>query len=233
MTKLLPLKLSSLDIPTSNFSSPKSTHSSMFRAVEFPKGHAKSLSPAMFLNHRFRKPCPLPMIIQPEQYRDTPIYSDPGSPLLGCAHYTDRDNCFDFSPPRSSGEDTSEICDNSSSNGRNFDSGERYNQGIEDLEEPGNLSKTLAMKAEDLSRSSYMSLKCLGQALFRDEASWLSSALNRWKEPKSDCLPHILARNMPSGYEIEDWSSESTTTSYCEDEEDVLVRHFRSLCGRG
>lgn len=72
------------------------------------------------------------------------------------------------------------------------------------------------------SRSSNLSFQCLGgseglrKPLFREEGAWLSSPLNKWNNLKAECLPQLLAENMPVEHDIEGWLSD--TSSICGDD---------------
>ena len=217
MKKLLPFKLSSPNLPASDFFlSPESSHLSSFEADEYPNPQFHTPKLDKILNHEFGTPCPPSMNIRPEKYRDIPYCTEPGSPLLGLPYYADKDTRVDYSVTA----ENSNINNNQSSNDESF------NRGLGELTEPGDLRET---EERDVSRSSEMSFKCLGEALFYDEAAWLGSSSNRWNRLNSDCLPHVPSQNMPSSYDFEDWLSDSTKSSYCEDEGDVLVCLIQTL----
>jgi len=146
------------------------------------------------------------MTIRPNLYRDTPIYTEPGSPLLGRAYYTDEDVCFNCSPPGSS-------CDESCI----FHDYESSSEAITKDEVWGRQSEggSAAPKMKDVIRSSELSFKCLGESpsysnsLFRNEGAWLSSSR---KGSKSEPPLSAMVENRES------WLNDSI-----EDEELVSV----------
>jgi hypothetical protein len=216
MKRLLPLKLSS-SLPTTTWNSPKLPQRTTF-GFEVHPGHDSLLKNShQSSNQRFKAPPPI--TIRREKYRDTPVYTEPGSPLLSLVYFTDDQMCLS-SPP-------TESCDESSIFDR-YASHSSENNDFEDLDEDTPLPEGLSPRTNRHSRSSELSFKCLGEPgrpLFRDEGAWLSSPLSRWNAHKEDPFPQRLADNMPVERDIEGWLSTSETSSICDDaNEDLYVR---------
>lgn len=215
MKNLLPLTLSSsLPTPTSNSTTPPQR--STFGFEDQPAEDTPLRRSHQSSNRRFH--VPRPITIRREQYRDTPIYTEPGSPLLNLAYYTDEQVSLDSS---------AESCDETS-NIYGYASSSCESEDLEDLDEetplPVGFSPTRMNRRPP--RNSELSFKCLGElerSLFRDEAAWLSSPLNRWNASKTEPLPQLLAENMPGEHDIEGCLSPSDTSSFCGD--DLYVRN--------
>jgi hypothetical protein len=158
------------------------------------------------------------MTIRREQYRDTPIYTEPGSPLLNLAYSTDGEECHKSSPGDSYDE-SSIIHGYANTN----------DDSEEDLDGKIALPKgPPSMRRIRLSSDSDLSFKCVGEpgelchSLFASEGAWLSSPLNKWNGPKAKPLPQLPAENMPEEHDIEGWLSD--TSSVCSDGDDSYVR---------
>jgi hypothetical protein len=66
-------------------------------------------------------------------------------------------------------------------------------------------------------RTSDMSFHCMGEALYFDEAAWLSSSLEAWNSLKKDRSLHVLSQDMPRVEGIETWLSDISSFSDAED----------------
>lgn len=227
MKSLLPFKLSS-SLPTSTLNSPTPPHRSTFglenhpaESLEFRISHRASKNPRFHV--------PRPIVIRREQYRDTPIYTEPGSPLLNLAYYADDQACV---------ESSAESCDETSII-HEYASSSCESDDLEELDEktplPGESSPTRMNRQR--SRSSELSFKCLGESawpLFPDEGAWLSSPLNRRHMSKTDPFPHLLAENMPVENDLEKSLSPSNTSSICADDLYVSIEiPFHTLSTNG
>lgn len=219
MKRPLPLKLRSPPLPEEHWPSPASICRSTFGLLEVTNDDdttSRSVT-TQGLGESEQHP-----IIRPGQYRDTPVYTEPGSPLFGRAYYTDQDVCFSCSPPGSSCNEACIIHEYESLNEESDSDGEAwFTDGFD--EEPSVVTPKQT-KSQDDSRRSDLSFQCMGEdrpfrnCLFPDEAAWLSSS--RENSPRSKSLPQIPA-DMPVDYEADGWLSDSS--SCCEDESDVFV----------
>lgn len=160
---------------------------------------------------------PPPMTMRPEKYRDTPIYTEPGSPLLGRAYYTDDDACFACSP----GSSCDENCifhEYESSSDEASEGGDWFASLPEHFGE-GSSGATSQRKQ---STTSDMSFQCRGEPhhyatpLFRNEAAWLSSSSPpRPKGQPSDKHPVLSSPERNSTW-LDD-------TSSCDGDDEVVV----------
>lgn len=227
MKSLPPLKLSSSPPNSNSFPSSRLTQRSTFGLENFLWNDA-SESINHFQPRRRRLRLPRPTTIRREWYRDTPVYTEAGcrSPYL--AYYADEELYINSSPAESLTDEFSVIHEYASSCDAKCQ-GERLLEDFEkELPLPGGASSTTT---KGNSRDSDLSFKCLGEksrtsglgmSLFRDEAAWLRSPLNRWNGPKEESLPQLLADNMPVERDIEGWLSD--TSSDCESLDDLYVR---------
>ena len=215
MKTLLPLKLSSSQ-PTSTWSSLSAPHRSTFgfegHSAEQSQYRASHQSPSRRFN------IPRPVTIRREHYRDTPVYTEPGSPLLNLAYYTEEQNLE--SP-------ILESCDENSIFGE-YALSSVANEDFEGLDEDVPIAEgSLPAEANRLSRSSDLSFKCLGEARrsrFFHESARLSSRLNFESAAGEDAFPQDLANNMHVDHDIEGWLSLSETSSICDEaDEDSYV----------
>ena len=223
MKKLLPLKLSSPSLPDSSLSQlTGSTNRSSSATSESLTLHSHLPTTKNLSDPRFKKPRSPRLILRPEQYRDVPIYTELGSPVIGLPYYNCEDDYCDCSAPNS---EACNIQNKYSLNDEISYFGDRNVSSLEDLDERRNLPTTT--KVKDWSRTSDMSLKCLGEVLFHDEASWLSSPLQKGNRPRLDCTLDVLSHKAPIEHDIEDWLSESTNSSFFESEQDTQVSSGR------
>lgn len=75
---------------------------------------------------------------------------------------------------------------------------------------------------ESETRESSLSIQCIGDSLFHNEAARLSSPLNLWNQRDSQCLPHILSQSMPGEQRrVASWINDQDSCS--SDEDDALV----------
>jgi hypothetical protein len=215
MKNLLPLKLSSTTRSDQEWPSPTSSNRSTFGLLIPP--------PKSILERRARHSfVPPTMAIRPEQYRDTPIYTEPGSPLMGRAYYTDDDVCFSCSPPGSYCGDPYIVHEYESSSDGGYACGEWLRSVPENFVAGGSGNST------DGTRDSDLSFKCQGESspfetpLFRDEAAWLSSSspprgkFNRTANDEGEVITPITPE-----YGAEGWLDDAS--SYDGDDDDILV----------
>jgi hypothetical protein len=98
----------------------------------------------------------------PGRYRETPIYSEPGSPMLARAYFSEEDACYECPPPGAACE---ELCIVSSYE-ESSDSGsfESFTDSSISLHEskPQNLATKVSMSFIS-SRTSALSIQCIGQ----------------------------------------------------------------------
>lgn len=222
MKSMLPLKLSALyhteaEWPPSPSSIQRSTFSN---PVYAPSG-----SPSLRERRTKCRHSPTPMPIPPERYRDTPIYSDLGSPLLGRAHYSHEHVCFNCSPPGSSCNESCIFNGYETSSDEGSDVDLIWLNSVPDNAGTGDSSVSTVSE----ERSSDLSFKCrgesdpLGTQLYRDEAAWLSSS-----SPRSNtALQNGGLAVMTPEHDVESWLID--TSSYDGDNDDVLVSFLRVL----
>ncbi|KAM3080850.1 hypothetical protein ACMFMG_004807 [Clarireedia jacksonii] len=205
MKQLLPLKLSSPQTPSSTSSySPVSCRRTTF-------GHnAKlgSFSDPKSIASRKKIAGP-PLAIRPAGYRDTPVYSKTGTPLLDNPYGAEEGNCTRCSEGVAC--TTSCIIDDyegfsDSSSGSKYDSDYSKNND-EESEASTPISKR--------RRNSSFSFKCMGEA-YSETSSWFGSPVRQRKDPFSRNLRTVVDRvsEHRSSVDIEEWLSDST--SMCE-----------------
>jgi hypothetical protein len=208
MKRLLPLRLSpkltSQDLPS---------HDSIRRAT-FGLPVVPSDGETIFeRRHTFVPP---PMTIRPEKYRDTPIYTEPGSPLLGRAYYTDDDACFACSP----GSSCDENCifnEYESSSDEASEGGDWFASLPEHFGEGG----SGAASERKQSTTSDMSFKCREEPqdyatpLFRNEAAWLSSS----SPPRAKGQPSNKNDEVSSPRRNSTWLDD---TSSCDGDDEIV-----------
>ncbi|KAL3419951.1 hypothetical protein PVAG01_08450 [Phlyctema vagabunda] len=207
MKRLLPLKLTSPPLPPSaTWVSPvANTNPTMAEDTWSP-----SVQSTSFAQGQADKQDQLP--VRTRQRRDTPVYTGNGSPLLTRIYDDEEDTCRSCSPALSCDETC--IIDEYSSQGSESESA--YTDCIDFFDEPDNIPTSFTPLPR--SRHSELSFKCLGDTFF-NEGAWLRSTSDSWTSSQPDCLPEILAQNMPGSIDIEGWISDSTGTS-CEDSGD-------------
>lgn len=139
------------------------------------------------------------------------MYTEPGSPLLNLAYYTDEEVCLNSSTV-DFGDETSVIHGYTSSSSKNGDG------DFEDLDGDTPLPEGISQTRRNrLARSSDLSFNCLEESgvpskpLFCNEGAWLSSPLNRWDSPNVDALPQLLAESMSVEHDMEGWLSDASS----------------------
>lgn len=215
MKNLLPLKLTSTSRQGQEWLSPTSSHRSTFG---LPVCRSQSILERR-ANHSFAPP---PMTIRPEQYRDTPIYTEAGSPMMGRAYYTDYEVCFSCSPPGSScGDESFLFHEDESSSDEGYVCGDWLKSVPENFVAGGSRTSTV----ETCARDSDLSFKCqgeltpLGTQLFRDEAAWLSSSSP--PQPRYNPSIHTSENARVPVRDAETWLDDAS--SYDGDDDDILV----------
>jgi hypothetical protein len=71
----------------------------------------------------------------------------------------------------------------------------------------------------------------MGEALYFDEAAWLSSSLEAWNSLKKDRSLHVLSQDMPRVEGIETWLSDISSFSDAEDNllVSVIILRWQNL----
>ncbi|KAE9372808.1 hypothetical protein N431DRAFT_467043 [Stipitochalara longipes BDJ] len=159
-------------------------------------------------------------------YRDVPIYSEPGSPLLNRAYLTDEEVRSSYSPSESEEwfevydclgmeHEPSTFGDESSTIKGPIE--EEFEHGVEDV---ADVSKHHISQAD---RNSGMSFQCSGEAyeLFSNEAAWLRSPLEYQGLGRASKQP-LRNSSLPCEQTVESWLSD--TSSCGDDSEDLLSR---------
>jgi hypothetical protein len=114
MKTLLPLKLTSTFDSVSEVSAASpSFNRATFGTEESP---TKKSPRSKKLSHRGRYFPQIPLVIRPEQYRDTPVYTDAGSPIPGQAYYPQFEFWRKFSSSISSSDEDKCVSECSSPN---------------------------------------------------------------------------------------------------------------------
>jgi hypothetical protein len=175
-------------------------------------------------------------------YRDVPIYSEPGSPLLNRAYLTDEEvhsNCstseseewFEVYDYLGMEHEASECVDESSTIkvalitifdyhiNADLEQGPIEDEVEDDLK---TISEPSKHRTSPTDRSSVMSFQCSGEAeaLFSNEAAWLRSPLSYHHPGKASRLP-LRSSSVPFEQNVESWLSD--TSSCGDDREDLLV----------
>lgn len=227
MKSLLPLKLSPAKLAEKEW--PSLPSPSIQRSTfGIPAYTTRSTQSIRERRGRHKLP-PTKVKIHPERYRDTPIYSDPGSPIPGRAYYTDDDVCFNCSPP---GSPCNESCIFNEYEETYSDEGsDAGSVRFGSIPETSGYTDSRASTASG-ERNSDLSFKCRGESdtagtsLFRDEAAWLSSS--------SPCRSqHTLQPTtlvaMPPVRDSQGWLDD--TSSYDGDNDDVFVGCWNRYLG--
>lgn len=215
MKHLLPLKLSSSGRSEQEWPSPTSSHRSTF-------GFSVRSPPSLLERRAKHKNIPPPMSIRPGKYRDTPIYTAAGSPMMCRAYYIDEEVCFGCSPGNSSCDESFSFQDYDSSSDEGYRCGEWLRSVPEGIVGGGSRPSTGSV---DGTRDSDMSFKCRGEydsaetPLFRDEAAWLSSSSPA--RSLSNARSNEPGEVAPMGHGAEGWLDDAS--SYDGDDDDILV----------
>lgn len=231
MKDLLPLQLSSPSLPNIEiWPSPNSIQRSTF-GFEERRRSKKGLSESQQSTTRHGNPTRLPLSIRPQQYRDSPICYEPGSPLPKSPteslhfHYSPPSSCDytidDCSSPNTEPDEHDETMVRSTLMSNNA-SANLIQSVIKAYQENARRDRTSswASNPTEVSRSSGLSFQCMGEPVFPTEAAWLRSPTARWDGSFSRPRPENLSKSMPESRKIESWFSER---SFFDDEEDVLV----------
>jgi hypothetical protein len=162
----------------------------------------------------------LPIKIRPDKYRDTPFYTEVGSPVPGRAYHFDDDVCLSCSPTGSSCDESCIFQDYASSSDSDYESDE-------DTSYHGLGFDFGAVEPQKCPRpkSSDLSFKCRGVAsscstsMFPDEAAWLSSSIPRTNITATESLLHLPLKHNSIDRDAEGWLSEASS---CEDDDELV-----------
>ncbi|PQE15143.1 hypothetical protein CJF31_00007237 [Rutstroemia sp. NJR-2017a BVV2] len=210
MKQLLPLRLSTPQTPTSTSSySPASCRRTTF-------GHNAELGgfsdPKSIASRR--KIAGPPLAIRPAGYRDTPVYSKTGTPLLDNPYSVDAKNCtrcFEGAACTTSCiiDDYEGFSDSSS--------GSKYDSDYSKMHDEESEASTPISRRR---RNSSFSFKCMGEA-YSETSSWFGSPVRQRKNPFSGSLRPIVDRlsEHRSSVDIEEWLSDSTSMCGSDTEE--------------
>ncbi|KAF8860000.1 hypothetical protein BDZ45DRAFT_688849 [Acephala macrosclerotiorum] len=151
-----------------------------------------------------------------QQYRDTPIYSQPGSPIPSRAYFSDNDVRFNFSQPGSISDEDGCIHDSVS---LQEDKLEDDNHNQNDGEKTPCTVKNVPQRqfVTPTSRWSDLSFQCSGEALFENEAAWLRSPMSKNSSADSTMLA-VDARDNLVERIVESWLSDTSSSFEHEDE---------------
>ncbi|ESZ93199.1 hypothetical protein SBOR_6431 [Sclerotinia borealis F-4128] len=200
MKRLLPLKLSSPQIPDSDSWS-RSTSTSSKRTTFGQSGRLGDLSNSGSIKESRVAFVPR-LAIRPERYRDTPIISKPGSPLIGSLLYQDGSciKCSDEVTCTTSCiiNEYDGFSDSSSSKECSSDYSNRHTQSA---------ASTPISSRRRYGAGSDFSFKCLGEPIHKLGSSWFGSHV------KERVIPRLSTMN------IEEWLSDSAS-SMCESSDD-------------
>ncbi|KAF4626058.1 hypothetical protein G7Y89_g12103 [Cudoniella acicularis] len=210
MKSLLPLQLTPSSSDLESSPSAKSIQRSTFGLSD----PAIPTFPAKETARRSLQFLRLPVVIRPKQYRDTPIYSEPGSPLPSTAYYQTE---FQLDSSASSDSDWVAGCDSPIT--EPSEGGPSRCVSMDTIRpSPLRIQSADMSKSEKMGvyRNSELSFQCLGEGV-PDETTWLSSPR---KEVVSspEYLPELLAQNMPPEPNVEGWLSEASSDSEKEDD---------------
>ena len=195
-----------------------------------PQNTAKEFAENRYSTRQDSKYTRLPLPIR-TQYRDTPIYLEPGSPLL---------SNFPLSPP-SSCDGTVDECNSPNTevdehyetmvNPPLFCRGKTQTDMIQSAINAGQetdhreCTNSWASIPTDISRDSALSFQCMGEPLVPNEAAWFRSPSERcdgnFSRPRPGLCRLVLSRSMPETRKVESWLSDASISD--DDEDDVLV----------
>lgn len=250
MKTLLPLKLTSPSLQEDRSSTPPPVQRPAFRFSVSPPDTLTSI-----LQRRAAK-CPQSFAstsakISPAKakYRDTPVYTEVGSPQPDQAYFTKQDVCSSCSPTGSSCDESCIIheyesdisTDEESSNGETAE--DEWANGLavtfdKDLPAVSNDDKELRTRISDLSFKCRGETNAFGTNTFPDEASWLSGTAPSFlctiprrnsarlvAKRKSTCSVYFRQSNHSpnvaiSDHDAEGWLSDSSS---CDDEDNIFV----------
>ena len=179
----------------------------------------------------------LPHNLPPGRYRETPIYSDCGSPMLSRAYFSDEDSCYHCS---SKGSICDELCivsdyeDAETPNSYSQNSAIDYTD-IFDADKVGSIETSTTAFA--LSRMSELSARCHGEYCPPDEAVWIKSSSCPWIEAGVHEAASSSGDNQVEQEQnpFENWldSESSRSASSFSDDEVLDVRISACIVHRG
>ncbi|EPE32002.1 hypothetical protein GLAREA_12084 [Glarea lozoyensis ATCC 20868] len=223
MKCLLPLRLTSTfdSVPDVSSAAPA------FNQTTFePEDSPKKISPrSKKLSHRGLYFPQIPLVIRPEQYRDTPVYTDAGSPIPGQAYYPQFDFWRKFSSSISSSDEDECVSECSSPN--TLASDPEYqdcvHMSITKPKEVQCFEQSPTSGQTGSCRNSDMSFKCLGDDQFVHEPNEIIDSFDEKSLFDSRCLPDILADNMPPNYVGRGWIAEPIRENIIEEDESDIT----------
>ncbi|KAH8655166.1 hypothetical protein BGZ60DRAFT_153681 [Tricladium varicosporioides] len=212
MKSLIPLQLASpVSSEFSDCPSVKSAKRSTFGLSDpalptFPTTQDTVRQPLAFIR--------LPLVVRREKYRDTPIYSEAGSPVPSPAYYQKE---FQLDSSSSSDGDWVTGCESPITEHSELSPSRCLSMdaiGCSPLR-----IESLHMQSpivQEVPQSSELSFKCLGEQPL-DEATWLKNVAAQTSQPTLESLPELLAQKMPLEPAVEGWLSETDNDGEQED----------------
>lgn len=120
--------------------------------------------------------------LPPDRYRETPIYSGPGSPMLSRAYFSDEVSCYHCSPKGSVCDELCIVSDYDDALTPNSHS----QASVLDYTDTFDADKTRSIQTSTTSftssRMSRLSTRYHGEYVHPDEATWMKSSSRSWIE---------------------------------------------------
>ncbi|KUJ13657.1 uncharacterized protein LY89DRAFT_671955 [Mollisia scopiformis] len=210
MKALLPLKLLSPTLPEfDTWPSPEPTKRSTFgRRIISQDIEYSSIGDRARDSLKSRK--------RSQQYRDTPIYSEPGSPVPSRAYFSENDVCFNCSQPGSICDADELIQDFVALKGDKIED----NEDEEDDTEGTPCTVKCVSEAPSTNptpRWSELSFQCSGEALYENESVWLRSPMSK-NSSVDEALADDIKDNQFAERTVESWLSDTSSSFDHEDE---------------
>ncbi|KAE8443689.1 hypothetical protein EG329_001461 [Mollisiaceae sp. DMI_Dod_QoI] len=148
-----------------------------------------------------------------QQYRDTPIYSQPGSPIPSRAYFSEDDVGFNCSQPESISEEDSIISlkdYNTEADNHNYREVEQFACS------PTGVSQDPCIIPPP--RWSELSFQCSGEVLYEDESAWLRSPMSKNSSANDTILAVDVRDEDFAERTVESWLSDTSSSFEHEDE---------------
>ncbi len=222
MKQLLPLKLHStppmpkitswLDDTLS--SDPPSPAPFDFGLNDVPKDLDKNQVPWMHSSQEEQ----LLSHLRPDRYRETPVYSEPNSPLLARAYFTNEDLCFACPPPGSTCQELCIVNSYESVSSESQDSYAACTDTFDPNDHEGSIETSpTSYTSSRISDFSALSIQCKGE--YPDESVWLRNSI---RESLEASLQEYRETEEPASEKwIESDSSRCSSPMSCNEVYDV------------
>lgn len=225
MKELLPLRLQEIppkiDLASWLDCTAPDMRNPVLPSLEHKEPAAYSLVPWMSSSQDMRISCDLP----PNRYRETPIYTGSGSPMLSQAYFSDEELCYSCSPRGSVCDELCIVTDYEDAEVSLPYSHECPVDRADTIEDGRNGSIETSTTSFASTRFSTLSAGCHEEYFTPGEATWMKSGLRSWTSGQTEEVPYgdgnLVVREDQSSFE--GWlNSESSRSSSSFSSDEVL-----------